>query len=223
MKNFIVLPCFNEEKNIKNVLKDINNLQFEKNIVVIDDGSFDKTYNLVKDNFKNITLLKHKVNLGKGAALKTGCLVAIKLGADNIILMDSDGQHSPKFILEVITKLEKENCDIVFGSRKLDIKKMPITAYLGNKILTYMTNLFFKSNLKDTQSGFRGFKSMAYEKVKWDSVDYSVENEIICNAYKNKLKCGEIFIDTIYNDNYKGTTPFDGIKILLNIIKNKFL
>jgi glycosyltransferase involved in cell wall biosynthesis len=223
MKNFIILPCYNEEINISNVLKDIENLRLEKNIIVIDDGSFDKTYDLVKDNFKNVILLKHKVNLGKGAALKTGCLVAIKLGAENIILMDSDGQHSSKFISEIIRKLENENFDIVFGSRIIDIRKMPIAPYLGNKILTFITNLFFGSNLKDSQSGFRGFKSSAYERLDWNSVDYSVENEIIYNAYKNKLKCGEIFIDTIYKDNYKGTTPFDGIKILLNIIKNRFL
>lgn len=223
MKNFIVLPCYNEEKNIIGVLKDINSLKLEKNIIVVDDGSLDNSYLKIKNNFKNVLLLKHKINLGKGAALKTGCKAAIKLGADVIVLIDSDGQHLPIDILRIIEKVSKENFDIVFGARKMDIKKMPAVFYFGNKFLTKIINFVSGASTSDSQCGFKAFKSYVYEKISWQSTDYSVETEMIFNAHKNHLKCGEIFIDTIYNDKYKGTTPFDGIKILLNIIKKKFL
>lgn len=131
MKVFVVIPCYNEEKRICNVLKRIEDLELEKRIIVVDDGSLDDSCKIVRDNFKNVLLLEHKINLGKGLALKTGCEAAVKLGADAVVLIDADGQHSPEVVPEMIKKLEKENIDIVFGSRRLDVRKMPIIRYLG--------------------------------------------------------------------------------------------
>ncbi len=223
MKVFVVIPCYNEKRRIDKVLKRINNLKLEKEIIVVDDGSFDNSREVVKNNFKDVLLLEHSINLGKGAALKTGCEAAVKLGADIIVLIDADGQHSPEVIPEMVKKLEKENLDIVFGIRKMDTEKMPLVLYFGNKFLTAITNFFSGMSVADSQSGLKAFKSSAYEKILWKSADYSAESEMIINVGKNKLKYGEIFIETIYNDNYKGTTPFDGIKILYRIIKSKFL
>ena len=67
------------------------------------------------------------------------------------------------------------------------------------------------------------FRTSVYPKLAWQSPDYSVETEMIMNVGKNKIKYGEIFIETIYNDKYKGTTPFDGVEVLFRIIKSKFL
>jgi len=221
MKVFIVIPCYNEEKRVEEVLKRINNLKIEKKIIVIDDGSSDNSCEVVKNNFKDVLLLEHKINLGKGAALKTGCEATVKLGADIIVLIDADGQHSPEIIPEMVKKLEKENLDIVFGSRRMDIKKMPAVLYIGNKFLTGIINFFSGISLQDSLSGFRALKSSVYDKIIWESSGYSVETEMIMSVGKNKLKYGEIFIETIYNDNYKGTTPFDGIKVLISLIKKK--
>lgn len=223
MKVFVVIPCYNEEKRIVEVIKRINNLDLEKKIIVVNDGSSDDSCEAIMNNFKEVLLLEHKINLGKGAALKTGCEAAIKLGADMIVLIDADGQHSPEVIPEMVEKIERENLNIVFGVRKMDTKKMPLVLYFGNKFLTGIVNFFWGVSLSDSQSGFKAFKSSVYDKLLWDAADYSVETEMIINAGKNKLKYGEVLIDTIYNDNYKGTTPFDGIKILINLIKKRFL
>src|SRR3989344_5325813 len=131
MEIFIVIPCYNEEKKIKEVLERINNLKLDKNIIVVDDGSFDGSCSIMENNFKDVFLLKHKINLGKGAALKTGCEAAVKLGADIIVLMDADGQHSPEVIPEMVKKLETENLDVVFGVREINIKKMPLSSFFG--------------------------------------------------------------------------------------------
>lgn len=222
MKTAVIIPCYNEAGKIKETILKIADLNFEKKIIVVDDGSKDQTFKQVKDSFNDVILLRHKINLGKGAALKTGCEGALKLGFDAILFVDADGQHSPKFIPEIMEKMEKENLDIVFGSRKMDSKTMPVVFYFGNKFLTFVTNFISGAKISDSQSGFKAFKASVYDKLKWQSCDYSVETEIIVNTAKNKLKYGEIFIDTIYNDKYKGTTPFHGFKILFDLIKYKF-
>jgi len=223
MRVFIVAPVFNEEERILGVLKRISNLKLDKKIIVVDDGSFDNSCKVVKNNFKDVLLLGHSINLGKGAALKTGCEAAIKLGAKIIVLIDADGQHSPEVISEMVKKLKKENLDIIFASRKMDVKKMPLVLYFGNKFLTGFTNFFAGVSISDSQCGFKAFKASVYNKLIWNSTDYSAESEMIINAGKNKLKYGEVFIETIYKDNYKGTTPFDGISVIINLIKKRFL
>ena len=215
MKTYIVIAAYNEEKTISNVIKDIKK-QGYNNIVVVDDGSKDKTYKIAKK--ENIIVLKHIINLGKGAAIKTGCEYSIKRGAEILILMDADGQHEPKEIPKFLEKIKKT--DIVFGYRKFN-KNMPKILKIGNLGLNLFTKLLFKINLRDTQSGYKAIKTRIYKKIKWASNDYSMETEIIAKVGKNKLKYSQIPIKTIYLDKSKGTTIKEGIKILKNMIKWK--
>ncbi|MFH1535110.1 MAG: glycosyltransferase family 2 protein, partial [Patescibacteria group bacterium] len=128
MKSVVVIPAYNEGKVIAEVINDIKKHQFN-DVIVVDDGSSDDTYEIVKRIDGKIIALRHRINLGKGAALKTGCEAAIKLGADIIVFMDSDGQHKPEDISRFIEKLEKDNLDIVFGSRRIG-KDMPLVMML---------------------------------------------------------------------------------------------
>jgi len=219
---FVVIPCYNESKRIIDVLGRINKLGVVDKVIVVDDGSFDNSYECVINYSKgSVLVLRHRINLGKGAALKTGCEAAFKLGGDIVILIDGDGQHPPEIIPLMIKKIREEGLDLIFGSRKIEFKKMPFVFYLGNKLLTEITKFLSGVSVSDSQSGLKAFKSSAYPKLEWKACDYYVETEMIFNAGKNKLKYGEVFIDTVYKDNYKGTTPFDGIKILFRIIKSK--
>jgi len=215
MKTYIVIAAYNEEKKISNVIKDIKK-QGYNNVVVVDDGSKDKTYKIAKK--ENIIVLKHIINLGKGAAIKTGCDYAIKKGAKILILIDADGQHEPKEIPRFIKALQ--NVDIVFGYRKFN-KNMPKILKIGNLGLNLFTKLLFKINLRDTQSGYKAIKTKIYKKIKWTSNNYSMETEIIAKVGENKLRYSQIPIKTIYLDKSKGTTIRDGIKILKNMIKWK--
>lgn len=213
---FVIIPAYNEGKNIGQIIEGVK--RYTDNIIIVDDGSQDQTYHKAKESIGDGVILKHKINLGKGAALKTGCEAAIKLGAKTIIAMDGDGQHNPDDIPKLIAKLEDENLDIVFGSRKLD-RKVPLLRALGNKLLTKIVVLLFHISIHDILSGFKIFTSDAYRKIRWQSSDYSVEAEMVINAGKNKLRYGEIAIKTIYRDNYKGMNILSGIKILFNILK----
>lgn len=220
MKTVVVIPAFNEEKRIGAALSKIVNNVYK--IIVVDDGSKDRTSEVASSVSNQIVTLRHGINLGKGAALKTGCEAAIKIGADIIVFMDADGQHDQKDIPRFVEILEKENYDIVFGSRIIG-KDMPLVMMLGNKFLSIAMTLLFKIYVADTQSGFRAFKTSAYPKIKWNSTKYSVESEIIVNTSKRGLKYKEIEIQTIYHDDYKGTTIFDGIKIFVNLLVWKII
>ena len=123
-----VIAAYNEEKNISDVIDKTK--KFCSNIIVVDDGSKDNTFKAVKS--KDIHVLKHIVNLGKGGAIKTGCDFALDKGAEVLILVDGDGQHNPEYIPNFIQALE--NKDIVFGYRKFS-EKMPFIYRLGNTII----------------------------------------------------------------------------------------
>ena len=138
MKIFVVIPRFNEEKYIEKVLHDI--LKITKNIVYVDDGSYDKSAIIAKKHLKDV--LVHEVNLGKGAALKTGCEYAFqKLSADAVVFMDSDGQHS-SLDLERFFKKLKRGIQVVFGVRKFS-PTMPLVRFLGNKSVSILLNILF--------------------------------------------------------------------------------
>jgi glycosyltransferase involved in cell wall biosynthesis len=211
MKIYIIIPAYSEEKNIAKVLGKVK--KYSKNIVVVDDGSRDKTYDVAKK--ESVVVLKHIVNLGKGAALKTGADYAVEHGADILIFMDSDGQHDPAEIPVFLSSLN--GADIVFGSRKR-AGQMPFIFRFGNWFISFVSRLLFGMRISDTQSGYKALTAEAYKKIRWKSLGYSVESEIIALAGKKRLKYKEIFIKTIYSDKYKGTTILDGIKIVLNMI-----
>jgi glycosyltransferase involved in cell wall biosynthesis len=210
----VIIPAYNEEKRLGNVIKEVK--KYTSNIIVVDDGSRDKT-GAEAENEK-ATVIRHITNLGKGAALKTGCDYALSRGFEKIIVMDADGQHEPRFIPEFLDGLK--NKELVFGCRTAS-KNMPLIFRIGNKAIDFATKTFYGISIDDTQSGYRAFTAEAYKKIRWNARNYSVESEMIARAGRNKIKYSTIRISTIYGDKYKGTTVIDGIKIALNLIKWK--
>jgi glycosyltransferase involved in cell wall biosynthesis len=213
MKNSIyaVIAAKDEEKNISDVIKET--LQYVNKIVLVDDGSTDSTAKKSKN--AGATVLKHIVNLGKGAAIKTGVEYAISQGADKVVLLDADGQHEPKDIPKLINKIK--HSDIVFGYR-IQKKSMPAILKFGNWFINRLTFALYKIKLFDTQCGFRAFNTKIYDKIRWRSRDYSMESEMIARVGKKRLIYSQVPVRTIYSDKYKGTTIIDGIKIVLNMI-----
>ncbi|MEM3126730.1 MAG: glycosyltransferase family 2 protein [Candidatus Woesearchaeota archaeon] len=211
MKTIVVIPAHNEATRIKEVLKAVKKIV--KDVIVVDDGSQDNTASVAQE--AKVIVLRHITNLGKGAALKTGCDYAIQKGAENIIVMDADGQHRAKDIPRFLNALKSN--DVVFGTRK-GTKKMPVLLRIGNWGLNTITRIFYGIKIHDTQCGFRAFTRDAYKKIRWEAQNYDMESEMIARAGKAKLKYAEIPIETIYLDKYKGTTVLDGIKIGLKLI-----
>ena len=212
---WVILAAYNEEKHIGKVISKTK--KFCPNIIVVDDGSRDNTHKIARK--KGVIVLRHVVNLGKGAAVKTGCDFAVKKGADILVLMDADGQHEPKEMPTFLNLLKRK--DIIFGYRKFT-KHMPFVFRFGNNVINTATKILYGIKLKDTQCGYRVMTAKAYKKVKWRASDYAMESEMIANAGKHHLRYGESEVKTIYRERYKGTTILDGIKIVFNMLLWRF-
>lgn len=217
MSIYIVIPALNEGSRIEAVLEDIKGAGYP--IIIVDDGSSDSTFEKVKKH--EVIVLRHKINLGKGAALKTGCEAAFLLGAEAVILMDSDGQHKASDLSKFVEKIDTGKYDIVFGSRNLSMG-VPLVRFIGNKIASVLINFLFGIYISDLICGYRALTKKAFEKINWQSTGYDVETEIVVMVSKLKLKYCEIDVETVYYDKFKGVTILDAIGILLNVMKWRF-
>jgi len=214
MNIWIVVPSFNEQQRLVETVRRIRKVVPTLPLIVVDDGSTPPEKVSVRDG---IHVLRHKLNLGKGAALTTGIEYAFGHGAEAVILMDSDGQHNPAHIPEFV-RLLSEGMDLVFGSRQGF--SAPLIRLLGNKFAAIYINILFGVYVSDILSGFRGLSKRAYKAVKWRSMGYGVETEMVARLGKHtgQLQFTEIPIDTLYIDKYKGVSIIDAINILANSI-----
>jgi len=215
---YVVIPSLNEGKRLVETLHKVRKYIASTNIVVVDDGS--RRPEILPKN-TGVWLLRHKLNLGKGAAMRTGAEFAFGKGADAIIFIDADCQHDPKEIPKFIDYLNKGN-DLVFGSRQPGIN-VPLVRFLGKKFASVFVNFVFKIYLTDILSGYRGLTKKAYDLIRWESDRYAVETEMIARMshFKNELRWIEFPIDTIYMDKYKGMTVIDAARMLFSSIKWK--
>jgi glycosyltransferase involved in cell wall biosynthesis len=219
MRIFIVIPLYNERRRVVKVLKGIQ--KYKLPIVVVDDGSTDSSgVKIRKSGLRGISLLEHKVNLGKGAALKTGAEYAFSKGADGIIFMDADGQHGEKDLEKFIETLKSGEYDVVFGSRNFGFG-VPLIRFIGNKIASVLIAFVFGIYVSDIICGFRGLTKKAYERIKWESSGYGVETEMVIRVGKSKLRYCEVPVEALYHDNVKGVTILDAFEILGEVVKWK--
>jgi glycosyltransferase involved in cell wall biosynthesis len=218
MKPVVIIAAYNEEKEIAKVIRRTKKAA-NVDIIVVNDGSKDKTSEYATK--EGVIVLDHLINLGKGAALITGCDYADNKGYTHIVLVDGDGQHEPEDIPRFLKTVQKT--DIVFGYRK--VGDSPQVYRFGNWFLSSLSKILFGKYIYDTQCGFRAFTTKAYRQIKWKSRQYAVESEMI---FRSKgLKYKQIPIKNIYDENHKGvdngTTVFDGVKIGMQMIKWKLL
>lgn len=212
----IVVPEYNEGMRVMETVRKI--LRSTKApVIVIDDGSSDKSYKLLINKYKDskrVIVRKHIINLGKGAAMKTGVELAWKEGFEAVIFVDADGQHNPKYLKDFEKNLEKY--PIVFGYRTLG-RKMPFIRKWGNIFAGNLIKMLFNIRKKDLLSGYLGFRKEVYKQIEWKEQRYGIETEMATKIGRNKIPFKEIKIDTIYIDKYKGVTILDALKILVQI------
>ena len=214
MKVFIVIPSYNESKRIDKVLTGLKD--FSVSIIVVDDGSRDSTFEQAKKH--HVLVLRHRVNLGKGAAIKTGCEAAILMGADAIVLMDSDGQHKAEDLPKFLEKIQSGKFDVVFGSRHMNLG-IPLVRYIGNKFASVLISVLYRVYISDLICGYRAITKKAYIQMNLKSSDYGIETEMVIKTAKLKLRYCEIPVEVIYYDKFKGVTILDAFGVLLKVIK----
>ena len=219
VKIAIVISAHNEEKHVADVLKDFKKTKLP--IYVVDDGSNDKTFQ-VSSKFKiqnsKFKVLRHRVNLGKGAAMKTGATAAFFEGADAVVFIDSDGQHKSKDLPNFMKALKREKFDVIFGTRNLS-HGAPLVRYLGNKFASVLVSFLFGIYVSDLLCGYRAVTRDAWEKMDLKSPGYGIETEMVIKAKKHGLKHCEVPVETVYYDEVKGVTILDAFNILFDVLR----
>ena len=194
MNYLIVIPAYNEEKYIKTLLNNLSGIT--KNIVIIDDGSRDNTYEIVKE--MNIPVI-HQPHQGKGAALKAGFKYALEKEYEWVITMDGDGQHGWQDIPYFVEAMSKGKSDIIIGSRMDDIAGMPLVRKVTNKFMSRLLSWLIGSSISDTQCGFRAITSGVLKNVTLETSHYDTESELIMKAGRAGYNISSIPVKTIYN------------------------
>ena len=218
---FVIIPCYNEASVIRKTVEEV--LEKGYSIVIVDDCS--------KDNSKKQLLglpvyyLRHRVNMGQGAALQTGIDFAKKKGAKYFVTFDADGQHDSNDIPGMVAFLEKENADIVFGSRFLPGAKTNVSRSrsfalnMGRYINYFISGIM----LSDSFNGLRLLSGKAAEKIRITENRMAHPAEVMMLTAARKLKYVEYPVAIHYSDysKGKGLKNKDGIKILFEIFLYK--
>jgi len=226
----IILPAFNEASVIVDVLDSIpknltiKNVSVTISVIVIDDGSTDNTANIVS-NKKGVTLIKHLLNSGAGAATHTGLTYAKLLNYDFVVTADSDGQHTTEDIIKIIEAIVNDEADLVIGSRLISTTGMPRHRIIGNKGLSLITFIIFGVFVTDSQSGLKALNKIALNKIEFQSNNYAFCSEMIWKAKQQKLKIKEIPIQAVYTEYSlsKGQSNWGALEIIKQIIKRRLL
>ncbi len=228
MKTFVIVAAYNAEKTLSNVIDDLRKHNYN-NIIVVNDGSKDKTENVALS--KGVVVLNHIINRGQGAALRTGNEYALRNGADIIVHFDADGQMMAKDIKEMIAPIMKKEADITIGSRFLGKKAIAMTK--SKKIILFLGNLylrlFFGVKLTDVQCGFRALSRKGAEQIVITEDRAEHASEILVQVFKKKIKYKEIPVTIKYTKVSRKYTQhgkfqlLSGIRIALRLIIKKLL
>ena len=224
MKISIIIPCFNEEKTISLVInKILTNYKGEKEIIVIDDCSNDKTREILKSDLENKIdkLIFNEKNYGKGFSIRKGINIA---NGDVILIQDADLEYDPSDYNKLLKPIEKGVADVVYGSRFLGGEEKRVLYFwhtLGNKFLTIFSNMFSNLNLTDMEVGYKLFKSNIIKDINLVEDRFGFEPEVTAKIAKKKVRLFEVGI-SYYGRKYedgKKITWKDGISAIRCIIK----
>lgn len=217
MKVYIILPVYNEETVIKDVILDLK--KDYDNIVVINDGSTD---NSLSELYKveGITILNHIINRGQGAALRTGTNFALKDGADVIVHFDADGQHKKEYISSAVKCLSEENVDIVLGSRFNHIDNdIPFLRKIFLKLAIVYMWFFTGIMFSDPQNGFRVLSKEGAKKIKIFQDRMAHCSEILIQLSESDLKFKELPIKIEYSE-YSVKKGKSSLNIAISVSKD---
>lgn len=217
---WIVVPAYNEEKNIVQTISGLLSHGY-KNIVVVDDGSSDNTVKLAKQ--AGAEVVSHEINRGQGASLQTGHEYVLLRDAQIIVDFDADGQFDAKDIALAVSKIQENKFEVVLGSRFLiDNPEVPFTKkYFILPLARLINGLFTGVKLTDAHNGFRVFSRSALEKIRITQDKMAHNTEIIAQIRKNKLHFEEVPVRVkylTYGQSWRG-----GLEIIKDLIVNFFI
>ena len=210
MKISIIIPCYNEEDTIKELLIKVNSqTKINKEIIVIDDSSTDRTKEILKNDLSSMYdhLIENEINYGKGFSIREGIK---KSKGDIILIQDADLEYDPRDYNKLLNPIIDNKADVVYGSRFSSSEEKRVLFFwhsFGNKLLTLFSNTLTNINLTDMECCYKAFKSDILKKLNLKENRFGFEPEVTAKISKLKIRIFEVGV------NYYGRTYADGKKI----------
>ncbi|HJO01695.1 MAG TPA: glycosyltransferase family 2 protein [Candidatus Woesearchaeota archaeon] len=230
LKLSVIIPVYNEEKTIDAVIGSVQKAALngiKKEIIVVDDFSTDDTRKILLGlKGSNLKIFFHQKNQGKGTAIRTGLK---HVTGDIILIQDADLEYNPSEYGKLLRPIIEDNKNVVYGTRleyiKHNVKNMNRLHFIGNLFLTYITNLFYNTNITDMETGYKVFRKEVIDKIKLKAKRFDFEPEITAKILKKGYKICEVPITFKARkfDEGKKITWRDGIKALFYLIKYRFI
>jgi glycosyltransferase involved in cell wall biosynthesis len=231
MKLSVVIPAFNEERTIAQVLDAVRevdlgslDVELEREIIVVDDGSTDRTRGILAEyaSLPEVHVLLHDRNRGKGAAVRTGFAAVT---GEIVIIQDADAEYDPQEYARLLEPIVRGRADVVYGSRLSGGQPQRVYMFwhlVGNRFLTLLTNILFNSTLTDMETGYKVFRRQVVDSFRLRENDFRIEPEMTAQVLQNpRLRVYELPI-SYYGRTYeegKKITWRDGLKAVATLIR----
>jgi len=227
MKLSIVVPVYNEKNTLEEIIRRVQATLYDKEIIAVDDASEDGSRDILDrlaQQHDNLRVFYHEENQGKGAALRTGFA---QVTGDVVIIQDADLEYDPIDYPALLDPIEKGLADVVYGSRLIGAQPHRVLYfwhYMGNRCVTFLSNMFTNLNLSDMEVGFKVFKAEVLRDIKIKSNRFGVEPELTAKVAKQKCCIYEVPIS--YHgrdyDHGKKITWRDGVAAIFHIMRFRF-
>jgi glycosyltransferase involved in cell wall biosynthesis len=227
MKLSIVIPVFNEEPTLAEIVKRVQATPYNKELIIVDDASKDRSREIILElaqEYENIRTFFHDHNQGKGAALRTGFS---QVSGDVVLIQDADLEYNPIDYPELLKPIERGVADVVYGSRLVGAAPHRVLFfwhYVGNKMVTTLSNMFTNLNLTDMETCYKVFKAEVLKDIKIKSDRFGVEPELTAKISKKRCRVYEVPISYDGRDYSEGKkiTWKDGIAAIYYIIRFRY-
>jgi glycosyltransferase involved in cell wall biosynthesis len=237
MKLSIIIPVYNEEKTLQEIVKKVDEVSVSpssKEIVIVDDASSDTTPQILETlqkKYKDLTVITHKLNAGKGAAVRTGMK---KATGDYIVIQDADLEYDPKDLKRLFSPIQQNTAKVVYGTR---LKRLPnlkkeesrprfLIHYLGNRFLSFVTSMLYGQWITDMETCYKIFPRSFIQTTQIKGNGFNFEPEITAKLIKAGYKIVELPIKTTprgYEEGKKLQTIPEGIEALKTLFRYKFV
>lgn len=207
MRLSVVIPALNEERTIQQVIEAVQETKYEKEIIVVDDGSTDRTPQILEAMRAKygVVIVRHPHRQGKGAALRDGFAAAT---GEVVIIQDADNEYHPEDYVHVLRPILKGWADAVYGCRFDGARRVFLLSHrIGNWLVNALANVLYDTTLTDLETGMKAFRREALQQFRLRSNDFRIEVELTAKLFKHRFRVYEVPIS------YSGRSYAEGKKL----------